>query len=308
MARTDNPLVRAGDCQPALAVSLHAGGSWPRRAISAFVANLRRILSCSTGWRASLRPGWRLKPIHRLIVTSATYGSRAGPIARTADADPENALLGRMDSPPARRGGCSRRDAGRLWRVEPEDGRTRRAGAPGERGYGPDLHRGGGGRSLAGGPRPHASTCADRSIYFASGMSAIPCSSRLILPMRSFPVPAARPAPTPSRHSTCSTATLPATAPGPWRAGSSARREAVRTSVSDARIAWCCAAIPRRGSKRGRGGFWRIRLIVRREIAEGRPVSEPSGPGECAIDRALAAAWVDLALAMLNSNEFLYIP
>ena len=48
--------------------------------------------------------------------------------------------------------------------------------------------------------------------------------------------------------------------------------------------------------------------IARQEVKEGRPVSKPSGLAGHAIDPAEGAAWVDLALAMLNCNEFLYVP
>jgi Protein of unknown function (DUF1553)/Protein of unknown function (DUF1549) len=41
--------------------------------------------------------GWRLKPIHRLMVTSATYRQSNKPNARLAADDPENTLLGRMN-------------------------------------------------------------------------------------------------------------------------------------------------------------------------------------------------------------------
>src|SRR5437763_541696 len=50
-------------------------------------------------WLASelIAVGWRLKPIHRLIVTSATYRQSSKPNARVAKQDPENGLLGRMN-------------------------------------------------------------------------------------------------------------------------------------------------------------------------------------------------------------------
>ena len=48
--------------------------------------------------------------------------------------------------------------------------------------------------------------------------------------------------------------------------------------------------------------------MIRREIRDSRPASKPSGLDDRVVDPAEAAAWVDLALAMLNCNEFLYIP
>ena len=43
---------------------------------------------------------------------------------------------------------------------------------------------------------------------------------------------------------------------------------------------------------------------IRNQSRDGRPeVRQPNG-----IDPAEAAAWVDIALALLNCNEFLYVP
>ena len=52
--------------------------------------------TCSTGWPGnSIRDGWRLKPIHRLIVTSATYRQESSPDPRRRSPDPDNRLLSR---------------------------------------------------------------------------------------------------------------------------------------------------------------------------------------------------------------------
>jgi hypothetical protein len=50
-------------------------------------------------WLATemLSAGWRLKPIHRLMVTSATYRQSSKPSAQLAADDPENTLFGRMN-------------------------------------------------------------------------------------------------------------------------------------------------------------------------------------------------------------------
>ncbi len=50
-------------------------------------------------WLATelIREGWKFKPIHRLMVTSATYRQSSKPTAKLADADPENTLFGRMN-------------------------------------------------------------------------------------------------------------------------------------------------------------------------------------------------------------------
>ena len=61
-------------------------------------ASRRRTPSCSTGWRPKLvADGWRLKPIHRLMVTSATYRQSNRPDPKLAADDPENTLFGRMN-------------------------------------------------------------------------------------------------------------------------------------------------------------------------------------------------------------------
>ena len=50
-------------------------------------------------WLASelIREGWRLKPLHRLMVTSATYRQSSKASAKLAADDPENTLFGRMN-------------------------------------------------------------------------------------------------------------------------------------------------------------------------------------------------------------------
>jgi hypothetical protein len=50
-------------------------------------------------WLASelVAQGWRLKPIHRLMVTSATYRQSVRPQPQVADDDPENTLFARMN-------------------------------------------------------------------------------------------------------------------------------------------------------------------------------------------------------------------
>ncbi|QEH33787.1 hypothetical protein OJF2_23160 [Aquisphaera giovannonii] len=50
-------------------------------------------------WLASelVAGGWRLKPLHRLIVSSATYRQSSRPGGKGAGADPDNTLYGRMN-------------------------------------------------------------------------------------------------------------------------------------------------------------------------------------------------------------------
>jgi hypothetical protein len=47
--------------------------------------------------------------------------------------------------------------------------------------------------------------------------------------------------------------------------------------------------------------------LLRRRLAEGRPLAVPASAPPT-VDDAEAAAWVDFALAMLNRNEFVYVP
>ena len=116
---------RPGDRQPALAAPLRPGDRGHaqrlRRARRAAVASrAARLARLRAG-----RQGWRLKPLHRLMVTSATYrqSSQAEPEAGGRRSR-EHAL--RPDEPPPAR--CRRRPrrhAGRLGRAESQDGRAR---------------------------------------------------------------------------------------------------------------------------------------------------------------------------------------
>ena len=58
----------------------------------------RRTRSCSTGWRqSSSSQGWRLKSLHRLIVTSAAYRQSSVASGPGLAADPDNTLLWRQN-------------------------------------------------------------------------------------------------------------------------------------------------------------------------------------------------------------------
>ena len=57
-----------------------------------------RIPSCSIGWpRELVDGGWRLKPLHRLIVTSSTYRMSSAASPQALAEDPENDLFWRFD-------------------------------------------------------------------------------------------------------------------------------------------------------------------------------------------------------------------
>ena len=82
------PADRPGDREPALAGAISAGGSSPRPATSASGAS-RRPHPELLDWLATelVDRGWRLKAIHRLMVTSATYRqSSSGPARRLGEA------------------------------------------------------------------------------------------------------------------------------------------------------------------------------------------------------------------------------
>ena len=70
----EEPAHLAQHRQPRLAVSLRPRIWSTRPTTSAAWASCRRIPNCSTGWRrSSATAAQSLKPLHRLIVTSATY-------------------------------------------------------------------------------------------------------------------------------------------------------------------------------------------------------------------------------------------
>ena len=75
--------------------------SWPRRAISAPAAKRLRIPNCSTSWpRELIRNGWRLKPIHKLIMSSSVYQQSSAVDETRKRLDSNNQLFARW---PARR-------------------------------------------------------------------------------------------------------------------------------------------------------------------------------------------------------------
>ena len=59
---------------------------------------------------------------------------------------------------------------------------------------------------------------------------------------------------------------------------------------------------------RARGFLATQAELIREQAQAGRAPSKPAGLLNRPIDPAEGAAWVDFALAMLNCNEFLYVP
>ena len=90
-----------------------AAGSSARRTTSASRATGRRIPSCSTGSPpSSLGQGWRLKPLHRLIMTSNAYRMSSCSNPEALAKDPVNDALLAVRHAPAHRRGDPRLDPG----------------------------------------------------------------------------------------------------------------------------------------------------------------------------------------------------
>ena len=128
LTRPDNPLEHPRDRQPGLAVPLRPGPRGHVERLRPAGRGALAIPSCSTGWPAEfVAEGWRLKPLHRLIMTSATYRQSAerseSEVETARRIDPDNRLLWKRTRPAARRRGDPRRDAGRLGRARPGDRR-----------------------------------------------------------------------------------------------------------------------------------------------------------------------------------------
>ena len=116
----------AGDGQPGLALPFRPGDRRDAQRLRLQRRRRRRTPSCSTGWRrAYIADGWRLKPIHRLIVLSATYRQSSRLDAKAQAIDRDNRLLWRMS--PRRLEAESIRDAilATSGRLDTADGRAR---------------------------------------------------------------------------------------------------------------------------------------------------------------------------------------
>ena len=78
LSRRGQSAFDAGDRQPHLAVSFRPRACGHAQRLRASGRASQPSRACSTGWRRSfVRQGWRLKPLHRLIVTSAAYRQSA---------------------------------------------------------------------------------------------------------------------------------------------------------------------------------------------------------------------------------------
>ena len=132
-----------------------ASGSWPRRTTSGLKGappSHPELLD----WLAVdlVEHGWRLKRLHRLIMTSAVYRQSSTALAERMSrrerraVDPANELLGRMPHAAARGRGDARRGPGRERAARAAAGRTADAAGLSSRRAGAGLGRGSGGGAI----------------------------------------------------------------------------------------------------------------------------------------------------------------
>ncbi len=252
--------------------------------------------------------GWRLKPIHRLIVNSATYRQSSKPIARLTEQDADNNLLGRMN----------RR------RLDAEGMRDAMLAVSGE--LNPKM---GGPGVLA----PLEKEVEDLIFTEAEVVDIWPEDrdprehlrrSLYLYRKRNVRYPLLESFDSPDTQFPC-----------PRRETSTHALQALNLLNSDFALARAKALAGRilREASRGTDGpirrayllvlcrepapaeLERVRqflasqtTLLRRQKEAGRPLNQPSGGVDKSTDPAAAAALVDYALAMLNCNEFLYVP
>jgi hypothetical protein len=252
--------------------------------------------------------GWRLKPLHRLIVTSATYRQLSKPSAKLAEVDPDNSLLGHMN----------RR------RLEAEGIRDAMLAVSGEL----NLKMGGPGvlAPLEKEVKDLIFTEAEvidlwpedrdpsehlrRSLYlFRKRNVRYPLLESFDSPDAQFPC---------ARRETSTHALQALNLLNSDFATSRARVLAGRIlreagggpdkRIQQAYLLVLCRCPSSGELERSRRFLSAQTDLIRQEIKEGRSVMKPSGLAHQELDAAAAAAWVDFALAMVNCNEFLYVP
>ena len=252
--------------------------------------------------------GWRLKPIHRLIVNSATYRQSCKPIPKLTEQDPDNTLLGRMN----------RR------RLDAEGIRDAMLAVSGE--LNPKM---GGPGVLA----PLEKEVEDliftesevvdiwpedrdpaehlrRSLYlFRKRNVRYPLLESFDAPDNQFPCPRREN----STHALQALNLLNSEfALGRAKAlAGRILRETSNDLDSQVRRAYqlvLCRDPAPAELDRARRFLASQMVLLHQQNEVGRPLNKPSGVAEKSIDTASAAALVDFALAMLNCNEFLYLP
>jgi hypothetical protein len=261
-------------------------------------------------WLASelVAGGWRLKPIHRLIVTSATYRQASRLNSKQAELDPDNSLLGRMN----------RR------RLDAESIRDAMLAVSGELNF-----KMGGPGVLAPlekevkdlifteaevvdlwpedrDPREHLR----RSLYlFRKRNVRYPLLESFDAPDAQFPCPRRET----STHALQALNLLNSEfAIGRARAlAGRISREAAKTEEARIRHAYqlvLCRDPAPAELQRALSFLNSQTDLLRTQKSPGRSLSRPTGPVDAALDPADRAAWVDFALALINCNEFLYVP
>jgi hypothetical protein len=252
--------------------------------------------------------GWKLKPLHKLMVTSATYRQSSKPVAKLTAEDPDNSLLGRMNRRRLDAEGI--RDAMLFVASELNP----RMGGPGV--VAPlekevkdlifteaevvDLW------PVDTDPAEHLR----RSLYlFRKRNVRYPLLESFDSPDAQFPCPRREN----STHALQAINLLN----GKFsldRARSLAGRILREAGKDDdQRVRWAYELVlcrqPTAAETDRAGGFLKTQTTLLQErIRQGQPVSKPCGCSDLKIAAAEAAAWVDFALAMLNCNEFLYVP
>jgi Protein of unknown function (DUF1553) len=257
-------------------------------------------------WLASelIREGWRLKPLHRLMVTSATYRQSSKAAAKLVADDPENTLFGRMN----------RR------RLDAEGVRDAMLAVSGEL------------NSKMAGPgvlAPIEKEIEDLIFTEAEAVDLWPEDrnpsehlrrSLYLFRKRNVRYPLFDAFDAPDTQSAC-----------PRRATSTHALQALALLNSEFAAARARALAGRLLGTAGSGGDDRIKAAYQHVLArppshdeidraqrflnaqkvlvlkEKREMKAPACDC-CGIDPAEAAAWVDFSLALLNCNEFLYVP
>jgi hypothetical protein len=252
--------------------------------------------------------GWKLKPLHKLMVTSATYRQSSKPVAKLTAEDPDNTLLGRMNRRRLDAEGI--RDAMLFVACELNP----RMGGPGV--MAPlekeikdlifteaevvDLWP----------VDPDPTEHLRRSLYlFRKRNVRYPLLESFDSPDAQFPCPRREN----STHALQAINLLN----GEFSLGRARSlagrvlREAGKDDEQRIRRAYelvLCRQPTPAEIMRARGFLKMQTALLEERLHQGQPVSKPLGCAELSASPAEGAAWADFALAMLNCNEFLYVP
>ena len=305
-----SPLDGTGDRQPTLAASLRPGDRRHSQRLRRagripFASRTARLAGLRAGLARLAAQGHPSADGHLGRLPAGEHprdGRRAGrgrprQYARLEDESPE----ARGREPP-------RRHADRLGRPEREDGGPGRPGPHREGGRGPDLHRGRGGRPLARDRRPGRAPPA-LALPLPEAERALSDVRRLRRPGHPDLLRPAR-----RQHARLAGARPPEqrlrrrARPSPRRPALSRGGRLLRVPdrAGLSRGPGACPPAGRAGAGKGlprRPGRPPPRPARTWRASPGRALVRPPGT-----DPAEAAALVDFALAMLNRNEFVYLP